>query len=54
MTAHDLWLEPDDDDQKACQKDFIELDEPEGDYGGDEEAGDSGSDEHERIINNNY
>lgn len=50
MTEHDLWLEPNEDEDP----DFIELSEPEGDYGGNEESGDYGSDEHDRIISNNY
>lgn len=51
MTAHDLWLEP---EEEPEQQDFIDLDEPEGDYGGDEEFGDYRSDEYERIINQRY
>lgn len=50
MTAHDLWLEPD----EEADEDSIELDEPQGDYGGDEETGDYRSDEHERIVNQHY
>lgn len=49
MTAHDLWLEPDEEPEES-----IDLDEPQGDYGGDEEAGDYRSDEYERIINQRY
>jgi hypothetical protein len=50
MTAHDLWLEPEDEPDEE----EIELDEPQGDYGGDEETGDYRSDEHERILNQRY
>lgn len=50
MTAHDMMLDPPDDDDEE----FIELDEPEGDYGQDAEEGDWGSDEIERIRDQRY
>lgn len=52
MTNHDLWLERDDEPDE--DEESTELDEPQGDYGGEEETGDYRSDEHERIVNQRY
>ena len=49
MTAHDMMLDPPEDDDE-----FIELDEPAGDYGQDAEEGDFGSDEIERTRDQRY
>lgn len=49
MTAHDRMLDPPDDEDE-----FIELDEPQGDYDQDAEEGDFGSDEIERTRDQRY
>lgn len=50
MTAHDRMLDPPDDDDE-----FIELEEPEGDYGpAAEEEGDWGSDERDIMLEKRY
>lgn len=49
MTAHDLWLDPPEPDEF-----LIELDEPEGDYGQEDEEGDFRSDEIERTRDQRY
>lgn len=49
MSAHDRMLDPPEDDDE-----FIELDEPAGDYGHPEEEGDFRSDEIERIRDQRY
>jgi hypothetical protein len=53
MSAHDRMLDPPDDDEG----DFIELDEPQGDYERDTDAfmeGDWGSDERDRLLEVTY
>lgn len=50
MTDHDMMLDPPEDDDVE----FIELDEPAGDYDQEAEAGDFGSDEIERTRDQRY
>lgn len=49
MTAHDRMLDPPEDDDE-----FIDLEEPAGDYDQEAEEGDFGSDEIEIIRDQRY